>query len=113
MTELDLATARAAEARLRLNATVETLQARLAPRMIARDAIEGLTATGEKAIDIGTETAKRHPGKIIVLASLLAALLARRQIGAAIRRALPAKPAASKRVPAIKGAPAPTERTSA
>lgn len=113
MTDLDLAAARAAEARMRLHATVETLQSRLAPRMIARDAIEGLTATGEKAIDLGAETARRHPGKIVALASLLAALLARRQIVAVVRRVLPAKPAAPKRVPPIKGALAPTERTSA
>jgi len=113
MTDLDLATARAAEARLRLSATVEALQLRLAPRTIAREAIDGLAATGEKAIDLGAETARQHPGKIVALATLLAALLARRRIGALIRRARPAKPAAPKRVSTLKGAPAPTERISA
>ncbi|WBH17149.1 DUF3618 domain-containing protein [Sphingomonas radiodurans] len=79
------AEARAAAARHRLTETVGTLQTRLNPRIVARDAVEGLTESGEKALRTGVETARAHPSAVMVAATIAVAWLARRRIGAALR----------------------------
>lgn len=83
--QLAEAQARVAVARHRLSETVGTLQVRLNPRVVARDAVEGLTESGEKALRTGVETARAHPSAVMVAATVALAWLARRRIGAALR----------------------------
>lgn len=73
-----LAEARVAEARRRLGDTLGTLQARLDPRIVARDAVENIAENGEKALRSGMETAKAHPGIAAGALTVASALLARR-----------------------------------
>jgi hypothetical protein len=82
---LATAEARVAAARNQLGETLGTLQARLDPRVVARDAVEGLTETGEKALRTSVETARAHPSAAVGAATLAFAWLARRRIAAALR----------------------------
>ena len=91
-TELDRAEARAAEARLRMTETLTELQTRLDPRNVAREAVDGLTDTGARALDAGLGAAKRHPGKIAGGVALLAAFLGRHHNAKQIGKARSAKP---------------------
>ncbi len=75
-----LAEQRAAAARQRLSATVGTLQARLNPRAVARDAVENIQESGEKALRTGVRTARAHPEALVWAATLATAWLARRRI---------------------------------
>lgn len=106
---LALAEARVAEARRRMGNTLGTLQTRLDPRIVARDAVEGIAESGEKALRTGVETAKAYPGVVAGALTLAGALLARRQIGALFgRRAKPAAPkdaTAARRARSIPGDP--------
>lgn len=81
-----LAEARAAAARRQLGETVGTLQARLNPRIVARDAVDGLTESGEKALRTSVETARAHPSAVMVGASIALAWLTRRRIGWLFKR---------------------------
>ena len=81
-----LAEARVAEARRRVNDTLGTLQTRLDPRIVAREAVDGIAESGEKALRTGVETAKAHPGLTVGALTLAGALLARKQIGALFGR---------------------------
>ena len=87
MTELDLAEARATEARMRMTETLEVLQTRLAPGNLAQEAKERLSDAGGQAMD----AAKRNPGKIAGGVALLAAFLGRRHIGRMITTARKAR----------------------
>ncbi len=79
-----LAEQRAAAARARLTDTVGALQVRLNPRVVARDAVENLQETGEKALRSGVATARANPEAIVWAVTLATAWLARRRIGAAL-----------------------------
>lgn len=81
LNQLDLAEARAADARERMTATLGALQARLAPQNVAQEAMERISDTGARALDASVSAAKRHPGKIVGGVALLAAVLGRRHIG--------------------------------
>jgi sirohydrochlorin ferrochelatase len=87
-----LAQARAAAARQRLSETAGTLQARLNPRVVARDAVDGLTESGEKALRTGVETARAHPDAVMVGASIAIAWLTRRRIAWLFKRRKRATP---------------------
>lgn len=73
-----LAEARVAAARQRLGDTLGTLQARLDPRTVARDAVENIAENGEKALRSGVDTARAHPAVAVGALTLAGALLARR-----------------------------------
>lgn len=81
-----LAEERAAAARQRLSASVASLQARLDPRAVARDAVENLQESGERALRTGVQTARAHPDRVVWAVALAIAWLTRRQIAAALRR---------------------------
>lgn len=81
-----LAEQRAAAARERLNDSFATLQARLSPRVVARDAVENLQESGEKVLRVGVQRARAHPDRVIWGAALVIAWLTRRQIAAALGR---------------------------
>ncbi|QNE30929.1 DUF3618 domain-containing protein [Sphingomonas sp. NBWT7] len=85
-TGIHTAEARVAEARRRFGDTVGALQAKLDPRVVARDAMDGLTEGGEKALRSGVETARQHPDAVVWSVTLAAALLARRRIAALFKR---------------------------
>ena len=105
MTDLEAAELRRTEAKARLRDTVETLQGRLAPKVVVRDAIQTVSDTGSRAIERGTDTARRHPGKIIAAATLIGAFLARKRIARLIRRRDDApQPARNRRVRNTPGA---------
>lgn len=103
-TELARAETRAADAKQRLGNTIEALQARLDPRVVAREAVDGIAETG-----------KRHPGKVAGALALIAAFLGRRRIGALIGKARTstdetAQPARARRVRPARPRPAPAKR---
>lgn len=81
-TELEQAEARVAAARERLTDTLGTIQARLEPRAIVREAVEN----GAEALQSGVAAAKRHPGKLAGIGALAAAFLARHRIAAFIAK---------------------------
>ncbi len=80
-----LAEERAAAARQRLSETVSTLQVRLNPRVVARDAVENLQETGEKALRSGVATARANPEAVVWVLTAATAWLARHRIIAALR----------------------------
>lgn len=84
-----LAEERAAAARQRLGDSFATLQARLNPRVVARDAVENLQESGEKALRTGVQSARAHPDRVIWAVALAIAWLTRRQIVAALTRKRP------------------------
>lgn len=97
-----MAEQRAAAARERLTDTAGTLQARLNPRVVARDAVESLQENGERALRSGVENARAHPEAIVWAATLTTALLARKRIAALFRRKPPSKetaPASARSIP--------------
>lgn len=98
-----LAEERAAAARQRLSNTVSTLQARLNPRVVARDAVENLQETGEKALRSGVETAKAHPEAAVWAVTLVTAWAARHRIGRLFRRSRPTRETAPPSARSIPG----------
>lgn len=78
--DVTLAEARVAEARQRLDGTVERLQTELEPRRLARVALAEVTGGGERAVRVGTEVARRNPGVLAGSATLLFALVTGRQV---------------------------------
>ena len=78
--EVVLAEVRVAEARKRLGETVSTLQTRLDPRVVAREAVDGLTASSEKALRSGVETARAYPSAVTTGVTIAIAVLARGRI---------------------------------
>ena len=75
-----LAEAEAGAARARMNATLATLQARIAPKALAQEAAQGLLDKGQAVADTGMAVARRNP--IAVAGAIAAAglLLARKPI---------------------------------
>lgn len=87
-----LAEERAAAARQRLTQTAGTLQARLNPKVVARDAVENLQVSGERALRSGVASARANPEALVWAVTLATTWLARRQIAAALfgrKRKLP------------------------
>ena len=75
-----LAAQRAAAARQRLSQTASTLQARLHPKVVARDAVENLQETGGRALRNGVATARANPEALVWAATLAIGWLARDRI---------------------------------
>lgn len=99
---VSIAEQRAAAARERLTDTATTLQARLNPRVVARDAVETLQENGEKALRTGVENARAHPEAVVWAATLTTAWLARHRIAALFRRKRPSRetaPASARSIP--------------
>ncbi len=84
--DVALAEARAAEARQRLDGTVERLQAELEPRKLARTALAEVTDSGERVARASANAARRNPGALAGAATLFVALLARKRIAGVFRK---------------------------
>ena len=78
--DVTLAEARVAEARARLDGTVERLQTELEPRRLARVALAEVTDGGERVARVGADAARRNPGLLAGGAGLLAAVVVGRGI---------------------------------
>ncbi|MBB6506269.1 hypothetical protein F4693_003269 [Sphingomonas endophytica] len=78
--DVTLAEARVAAARQRLDGTVDRLQTELEPRRLARVALAEVTGSGERAVRVGTEAARRNPGVFAGGATLLLAFVTGRQL---------------------------------
>jgi hypothetical protein len=104
--DVTLAETRVAEARRRLDGTVERLQSELEPRRLARVALAEVSDSGERAVRVGTEVARRNPGVVAGGASLLAALVIGRQLAR-----LFGKKKRQKRLPPPEDIAQPAERT--
>lgn len=100
-----LAEAQAAEARLRLNGTVERLQAELEPRHLARVALAEVSDGSERIARAGANAARRNPGALAGAATLFVALLVRKPITRLFTKKGRAK------VPTAKKSAEPAERT--
>jgi len=86
--DLAVAEAEAAAARLRLSGTVSDLQARLAPSLLAEEAKQvGLTA-----VNAGMDGARRNPGVVAAAVAATGLLLARHRIAGIFRRRRARKP---------------------
>lgn len=86
MTDIAVAEARATAAKLRLTATLAALQARLAPKALAREAAHGLIAKGQDFAQGGLDAAKKHPLPLAGVAAALGLFLARKPIAKLITR---------------------------
>lgn len=88
MSGVDVAAAelRAKAARARLRATVDTLQERLDPRTVARDAVDGIADTGGKALNRAADAVERHPAAIVGAAAAIALVTGRHRIARLFRR---------------------------
>lgn len=89
----------AAQARERLSTTVSQLQARLDPKLLAREAKDAGTALAREAKDAGTaaalagvEQARRNPAAVAAAAGVAMLLLSIRPIRAALRRRRASRP---------------------
>jgi hypothetical protein len=98
-----LAEERAAAARQRLTATAGTLQVRLNPRAVARDAVENLQESGEKALRSGVETVRANPEAVVWAVTLATAWAARHRIGALFGRPRPKRETAPRSARSIPG----------
>ncbi|WP_366930163.1 DUF3618 domain-containing protein [uncultured Sphingomonas sp.] len=96
------AEARAAEARARLNGTVEQLQGQLAPRKLARTAADRVTENAQSAARASIKTAMQHPGGVTGGVAAVVLFLCRkplaRALGLSKRPPSPAKPPHLRRV---------------
>jgi len=87
-TDLAVAEAEAAAARLRLSGTVSDLQARLNPSLLAEEAKQaGLTA-----VNAGMDGARRNPGVVAAAVAATGLLFARHRIAGVFRRRRARKP---------------------
>lgn len=68
---------RAAGARARLDDSLGALQARLAPKVLAQNAVQGIVDKGQAAAWSGIDTARRHPGAVAGAIAAIGLLLAR------------------------------------
>ncbi|WP_298811022.1 DUF3618 domain-containing protein [uncultured Sphingomonas sp.] len=96
------AEARAAEARARLNGTVEQLQEQLAPRKLARTAADNVTEGAQLAARASVKTAMRNPSAVTGGVAAVVLLLCRkplmRALGLSKRPPSAAKPPHLRRV---------------
>lgn len=84
--DVALAETRSAEARRRLDDTVEQLQTELEPRRLARVALAEVTDNGERLARAGADTARRNPGAVAGATALFVAVLARKRIARLFRK---------------------------
>ena len=93
--------ARAAEARARLTGSIGALQARLAPKTLAQNVVQGLVDKGQAAAQTGLDTAKKYPAALAGAVAALGLLFARKPIARLFARKhdtdISPKPRASKR----------------
>lgn len=73
-------------ARLRFQSTLDTLQHRLSPATLKREAVDSVRETAVTAARTGADAVRNHPGKIAAGIGLVGLLLARKPITRAIRR---------------------------
>ena len=85
-TPLSLAEAEAIAARARLAATLETLQARLDPKTVAKKATQDVVVAGEKAARIGADAVMQNPGKSAGVAAVVGLFLIRKPLLSLLRR---------------------------
>lgn len=80
------AEAEALAARARLAATLETLQARLDPKTVAKKATQDVVDAGEKAARVGAEAVMQNPGKTAGVAAAIGLFLIRKPLLSLLRR---------------------------
>jgi len=78
------AEARATAARERLNGTVEQLQVQLAPKKLAREAVDSATEGAQSMARASIKTAMRNPSTVTGGAAVLILILCRRPLGRAL-----------------------------
>jgi len=78
------AEARATAARERLNGTVEQLQVQLAPKKLAREAVDSATEGAQSMARASIKTAMRNPSTVTGGAALFILLLCRKPLGRAL-----------------------------
>lgn len=78
--ELIEAEAKARAAREALTQTLVTLQSRVTPRALAREALEEIRETGIEFGRAAVEAAKRNPGPLLAVAAAVVALFGRHRI---------------------------------
>ncbi len=78
------AEARAAEARARLNGTVEQLQEQLAPRKLARTAADNVAESAQVAARASIKTAMRNPSIVTGGVAAIVLLLCRKPLARAL-----------------------------
>jgi DNA-binding IclR family transcriptional regulator len=78
--DVTAAEARAAEARARLNGTVEALQAELEPRRLVSVAKAEVLGGGHRAARASMDAARRNPAAVAGAGTLLLAFLNRKRI---------------------------------
>lgn len=78
--DVAVAQARAAAARAQLNVTVERLQARLEPAVLARNAVETVSGGGQRALAASRGVARRNPAVLAGAAALIGLLLVRKPL---------------------------------
>lgn len=81
---VSLAEQRAAAARQRLTHSVAAVQARLDPRVLARDAADTLQERGERALRMGVQSARANPDRVMWATALILGWLTRKRIAAAL-----------------------------
>ncbi|MBB4152956.1 hypothetical protein GGQ80_000844 [Sphingomonas jinjuensis] len=74
------AEARAIAAREQLTGTLNQLQERLNPKLLAERAAREAADAGSKAARVGVETARRNPGAVAGLSAVAGLFLARHRI---------------------------------
>ncbi|MBY9064604.1 DUF3618 domain-containing protein [Sphingomonas yunnanensis] len=84
--DVTAAEARAAEARARLNGTVESLQAELEPRRLVTVVKGKVLDDGNRAARAGLEAARRNPATVAGAGALLFAFLNRKRIARVLSR---------------------------
>lgn len=72
-------------ARERLSSTLAVLQARLAPKRLARRAVDEVTDAGTTAAKVGVATARRNPAALAGLAGIVGLFLARHRLAGLVR----------------------------
>lgn len=115
MDDVIAARARAAAARARLSGTIDTLQTRLSPRALARDTVDSIADSSERALRNGADTVRRNPGLAAGVVALAGLWLARDRVkamAASLRpgRRAPAKPPQTPSVRTTRARPAPAKR---
>lgn len=93
-TDVAAAERREAVARERLTGTMQELQAKLNPKVIARDAAARAVDSGKEAARTGADIAQRNPGTIAGAVAIIGLFLARHRIAKLFHRKPKKVPAA-------------------
>lgn len=84
--EINAAERRASDARARLTGTLGKLQARLKPKVLARDAARSAADAGQHAALAGLDVAKANPAPVAGVVAAVGLFLARRRLFSLFRR---------------------------